>query len=69
VLTSTLRSLERDGLVHREVTLEVPVRVEYSLTALGASLSQPLSALRTWTDAHFAEVVDAREAYEGTASA
>ena len=69
VLTSTLRSLERDGLVHRQVTLEVPVRVEYSLTALGASLSQPLSALRTWTDAHFAEVVTAREAYEGKASA
>jgi DNA-binding HxlR family transcriptional regulator len=69
VLTSTLRALERDGLVRREVTLEVPVRVEYSLTELGASLSQPLSALRSWTDAHFAEVVAARESYEGSASA
>jgi len=65
VLTSTLRALERDGLVRREVTLQVPVRVEYSLTPLGRSLSAPLSALRTWTDGHFAEVIEARETYDG----
>jgi len=69
VLTSTLRALERDGLVHRKVTVEVPVRVEYSLTELGASLSRPLSALRSWTDAHFAEVVAARGEYDGARSA
>ncbi|CAN5212407.1 helix-turn-helix domain-containing protein [soil metagenome] len=69
VLTSTLRSLERDGLVHREVTLDVPVRVEYSLTDLGASLSGPLSALRTWTDGHFGEVFAARGGYDGRESA
>ncbi len=69
VLTSTLRSLERDGLVHREVMLEVPVRVEYSLTDLGGSLSGPLAALRTWTDGHFGEVVAAREDYDGRKSA
>lgn len=67
VLTSSLRALERDGLVHREVTLAVPVRVEYSLTELGASLSAPLAALRQWTDAQFGDVVAARERYDAQA--
>jgi DNA-binding HxlR family transcriptional regulator len=55
-LTSTLRSLERDGLVRREIALAVPVRVEYSLTGLGVGLSPLLAALRTWTDDHFEDV-------------
>ena len=48
VLTSQLRSMEADGLVHREVFAEVPPRVEYSLTPLGQSLRPVIDALRDW---------------------
>ena len=48
VLTSQLRSMEADGLVHREVYAEVPPRVEYSLTELGQSLAPVIDALKEW---------------------
>ena len=48
VLTSNLRTMESQGLVHREVYAEVPHRVEYSLTKLVASLQPVLDAMGTW---------------------
>lgn len=48
VLTSQLRDMEEDGLVHREVYAEVPPRVEYSLTELGWSLQPILDAMVSW---------------------
>jgi DNA-binding HxlR family transcriptional regulator len=51
-LTQTLRSLERGGLVARRVGTEVPVRVEYSLTPLGWSLTGPLMAMYEWAAQH-----------------
>lgn len=48
VLTSQLRDMEEDGLVHREVYAEVPPRVEYSLTELGLSLKPILDVMVTW---------------------
>ena len=48
VLTSQLRAMEADGLVHREVFAEVPPHVEYSLTPLGESLKPVIDALRAW---------------------
>jgi DNA-binding HxlR family transcriptional regulator len=48
VLTQTLRAMEQDGLIDRDVGAEVPPRVEYRLTALGASLLEPLRALGRW---------------------
>ena len=60
VMTDSLRVLERDGLVRREIFAEVPVRVEYSLTALGWSMTEPLVALADWGEAHGEEVVEAR---------
>ncbi|WP_288686987.1 helix-turn-helix domain-containing protein [uncultured Catenibacterium sp.] len=48
VLTSQLRAMEEDGLVHREVYAEVPPRVEYSLTELGWSLQPILDAMVSW---------------------
>lgn len=63
MLTQTLRRLEEDGLVSRQVHAEVPPRVEYRLTRLGTSLRGPLAALRDWSTSHAAEVVAARERY------
>jgi DNA-binding HxlR family transcriptional regulator len=60
VMTESLRALERDGLVIRKVYAEVPVRVEYSLSELGWTLTEPLVALSDWGSAHGNDVADAR---------
>ena len=60
VMIDTLRALERDGLVVRRVFAEVPVRVEYSLTKLGWSMTEPLMSLSDWGDVHEDEIVEAR---------
>lgn len=64
MLTQTLRALERDGLVRRTVYPEVPVRVEYEMTALGQTLRAPLKALTEWSLLHTEDVLAAREAYD-----
>ena len=56
MLTQTLRSLERDGLVQRTVHPVVPPKVEYSLTRLGRTLIEPLKALCRWSEKHLAEL-------------
>jgi DNA-binding HxlR family transcriptional regulator len=63
MLTDSLRGLERDGFVERAVFAEVPVRVEYSLTALGWSATELLMALADWADEHLAAVEHARLQY------
>ena len=68
MLTESLRSLERDGLVERHVYAEVPVRVEYSLTALGWSATELLMALADWADEHMPDVQEARSRYDDEAS-
>ncbi|MDI5962285.1 helix-turn-helix domain-containing protein [Streptomyces sp. SL13] len=67
MLTQTLRTLERDGLVLRTVHPEVPPRVEYELTALGQTLRGPLKALTEWSVRYVEEVLTAREEYDGRA--
>ncbi|MCL8015817.1 helix-turn-helix domain-containing protein [Streptomyces sp. AS02] len=64
MLTQTLRSLERDGLLSRTVTPSVPVRVDYELTALGDNLARLLTAVKDWAETHFDEVREARERYD-----
>jgi DNA-binding HxlR family transcriptional regulator len=64
MLTQTLRELERDGLVVREMHAAVPVRVDYTLTDSGRSLLDPLAALRAWSIEHFGDVQDARLAWD-----
>ncbi|MDQ4053028.1 MAG: helix-turn-helix transcriptional regulator [Actinomycetota bacterium] len=64
MLTQTLRSLERDGLVTREVTASVPVRVDYELTDLGRSLLGPIAAMKAWAEEHMAQVQRAQEGYD-----
>jgi DNA-binding HxlR family transcriptional regulator len=48
MLTQQLREMEADGIVHREVYLQVPPKVEYSLTELGQSLEPILAAMHEW---------------------
>jgi DNA-binding HxlR family transcriptional regulator len=60
MMTDTLRTLERDGLVARRIFAEVPLRVEYSLTPLGWTMTDPLMALAEWQQAHGEEARDAR---------
>src|SRR5215813_11872339 len=64
MLTQTLRTLERDGLVARTAFLAVPVRVEYALTPLGTSLMPAVNALKTWAEKHIDEIETARAAYD-----
>ena len=64
MLTTTLRHLERDGLVTREIFPEVPPRVEYELTNLGRSLLLPMQALVDWVGNHWSAVKKARSKFE-----
>ena len=64
VLTQTLRNLERDGLLTRQVYAEVPPRVEYALTPLGRSLGEPLRVVQDWAEHNVAKVMAARERAE-----
>jgi len=64
MLTQTLRSLERDGLVSRAVTPSVPVRVDYELTELGHSLQETMLVLKHWAEANMDHVEAARTAYD-----
>lgn len=56
VLTATLRKLEQNGIVSRQVYAEIPVRVEYTLTPLGWQLTEPLMALYEWAVSHEGEL-------------
>lgn len=61
MLSVTLQSLVRDGLVSRRVEATVPPRVHYRLTELGESLESALAVLRTWAEEHMAEVDQANQ--------
>lgn len=64
MLTRTLKSLERDGLVSRTVFPTVPPQVEYALTALGLSLSEPVQELGAWARRHADEIEANRAGYD-----
>ncbi|MDR6862079.1 winged helix-turn-helix transcriptional regulator [Phycicoccus sp. 3266] len=68
VLTQTLRTLERDGLLTRTVHAQVPPRVDYEVTELGRSLSGPLATLTDWAETHVGRILRAREEYERAAA-
>jgi DNA-binding HxlR family transcriptional regulator len=67
MLTQTLRTLERDGLVSRAITVSVPVRVDYELTPLGRTLLPVVRAIKDWSETHIAAVHAARAAYDQAA--
>jgi DNA-binding HxlR family transcriptional regulator len=67
MLSSTLKVLERDGLVSRTVVPSVPPQVEYALTDLGRELLRPVSALAEWTAANTGRIIAARAEYDARA--
>jgi len=64
MLTLTLRTLERDGLLTRELFPEVPLRVEYELTILGRSLLRPMQGLVDWVIENWQQVKTARGKFD-----
>lgn len=69
MLTLTLRNLERDGLVQRTVFPVIPPHVEYALTPLGVSLSEPVSALANWAVRHHDAIKHHRDAFDAARQA
>lgn len=69
MLTLCLRGLERDGLIKRTVYSVMPPHVEYELTPLGRSLTEPVIALGCWASKHIADIDAAREAFDAQAEA
>jgi DNA-binding HxlR family transcriptional regulator len=67
MLTQTLRTLERDGLLTRTVTPAVPVRVEYALTPLGGSLLPIMRSIKDWAESNIEEIRAARQSYDAAA--
>ncbi|MET3923462.1 helix-turn-helix domain-containing protein [Arthrobacter sp. UYEF20] len=64
MLTQTLRSLERDGLLTRTAIPTVPVTVSYELTDLGLSLLQMIRGLKSWAETHMDDVFANRESHD-----
>ena len=67
VLTQTLRAMERDGLLTRTVHAQVPPRVDYELTTLGASLTAPIATLTDWAETHLGRILASRETSDSAA--
>jgi DNA-binding HxlR family transcriptional regulator len=63
MLSQTLQTLERDGMVHREVHQTIPPRVEYTLTDLGSQVAEKLHDLIHLLEANIDTVRDAQTAY------
>jgi DNA-binding HxlR family transcriptional regulator len=64
MLTQSLRMLERDGMIGRQVFPTKPPSVEYRLTPLGASMLEPLVQLVTWAERHHDDIRAARERFD-----
>ena len=67
MLTQTLRSLERDGLVTRTVTPTVPVTVSYEVTELGLSLHTMMRGFEDWAETHMDDVLASRADHDAQA--
>jgi DNA-binding HxlR family transcriptional regulator len=64
MLTQTLQTLERDGLVNRDAKPVIPPRVDYSLTELGREAAEQVRGLAMWTEERMGAVLEAREVYD-----
>lgn len=65
-LTATLRRLERNGVIEREVVSTRPVAVRYRITPLGKTLRPPIDVLLAWASAKLPAIVRARAAFDAT---
>jgi DNA-binding HxlR family transcriptional regulator len=65
-LSDALKRLERDGLLNRRILPTQPIGVEYTITALGASLREPFAALYNWSLANGQKLTEAQIAYDGS---
>lgn len=68
MLTKTLRQMERDGLVTRQIHPVIPPRVDYELTPLGESLGEAVCSVWIWVEKHLKNVSKARAAFDSRAS-
>ena len=66
MLTATLRNLERDGILTREVFPVIPPRVEYTLTALGKDLLHPVQSLVGWVETHWEKIEKSRNDFDAS---
>lgn len=64
MLSQTLKSMQRDGLITRTVLPTTPVSVEYAITPLGGTLVETLESLQRWARDHIGEVLGAQERYD-----
>ncbi|MEU1122935.1 helix-turn-helix domain-containing protein [Streptomyces sp. NPDC005899] len=64
MLAQTLRTLERDGFVHRDAKPVIPPHVDYSLTPLGREAAEQVWGLARWAEHRLDAVETAREAYD-----
>jgi DNA-binding HxlR family transcriptional regulator len=69
MLSQTLQTLERDGMVRRDVQTTIPPRVEYSLTALGKQVAEQLRSLVDLLEGQVPVVLAAQAAYDATKQA
>jgi DNA-binding HxlR family transcriptional regulator len=67
MLTQTLRDTERNGLITRTIYAEVPPRVEYQLSPLGQTLTEPLAAITRWAETNIGAVMVAQEEFDARA--
>ena len=66
MLTQTLRHLERDGLILRQVISDRPIQVSYMLTPMGVDLLPVVAELKAWTQRHYPSVEDSNRLYDTT---
>ncbi|MGW2180319.1 winged helix-turn-helix transcriptional regulator [Streptomyces sp. NPDC001732] len=63
-LTATLRRLERNGVIEREVVSTRPIAIRYRITALGKTLRHPVDVLLAWASEHLPAIERARDAFD-----
>ena len=68
MLTQTLRNLERDGLIEREIFPTVPVTVEYSLTPFGHSLAECIDVFVNWTETNANALLQAQQRFDDSSA-
>ena len=64
MLTQTLKGLERDGIVIREIYATIPPKVEYTLTKMGKSLINVVEAIREWAESHIKNILQSQTKYD-----